>query len=100
MEYTTLGRTGLKVSVAGLGCGGPSRLGMRNDPRSASHAVALVKRAIELGVNFLDTAESYGTEPIVGKAIAGIPRERVVISTKRRCPQRVIPALKQKSSKV
>jgi len=37
MEYTTLGRTGLKVSVAGLGCGGPSRLGMRNDPQSANH---------------------------------------------------------------
>jgi L-galactose dehydrogenase len=86
MEYTTLGRTGLRVSVAGLGCGGPSRLGMRNDPQSASHAVALVKQAIELGVNFLDTAESYGTEPIVGKAIAGIPRERLVISTKKALP--------------
>ena len=86
MEYTTLGRTGLKVSVAGLGCGGPSRLGMRNDPQSASHAVAMVRQAIELGVNFLDTAESYGTEPIVGKAIAGIPRERLVISTKKALP--------------
>jgi aryl-alcohol dehydrogenase-like predicted oxidoreductase len=86
MEYTTLGRTGLKVSVAGLGCGGPSRLGMRNDPQSAKHAVALVRQAIELGVNFLDTAESYGTEPIVGKAIAGIPRERLVISTKKALP--------------
>ena len=86
MEYTTLGRTGLKVSGAGLGCGGPSRLGMRNDTQSANHAVALVKQAIELGVNFLDTAESYGTEPIVGKAIAGIPRERLVISTKKALP--------------
>jgi aryl-alcohol dehydrogenase-like predicted oxidoreductase len=86
MEYTNLGRTGLKVSVAGLGCGGPSRLGMRDDSQSASHAVALVKQAIELGVNFLDTAESYGTEPIVGKAIAGIPREQLVISTKKALP--------------
>ena len=86
MEYTTLGRTGLKVSVAGLGCGGPSRLGMRNDSQSANHAVALVKQAIGLGVNFLDTAESYGTEPIVGKAIAGIPREQLVISTKKTLP--------------
>jgi L-galactose dehydrogenase len=86
MEYTTLGRTGLRVSVAGLGCGGPSRLGMRNDPASADHAVAMVKQALDLGVNFLDTAQSYGTEPIVGKAIAGLPRERLVISTKKTLP--------------
>jgi L-galactose dehydrogenase len=86
MEYTTLGRTGLKVSVAGLGCGGPSRLGMRNDRQSTNHAVALVKQAIDLGVNFLDTAQNYGTEGIVGKAIAGIPRERLVISTKKTLP--------------
>jgi aryl-alcohol dehydrogenase-like predicted oxidoreductase len=86
MEYTTLGRTGLNVSVAGLGCGGPSRLGMRNDPKSADHAVAMVKRALDLGINFLDTAQSYGTEPVVGKAIAGAPRERLVISTKKTLP--------------
>ena len=86
MEYTTLGRTGLKVSVAGLGCGGPSRLGMRNDPQSANHAVALVKQAIDLGVNFLDTAQNYGTEAVVGKAIAGMPRDRLVISTKKTLP--------------
>jgi aryl-alcohol dehydrogenase-like predicted oxidoreductase len=86
MEYNTLGKTGLRVSVAGLGCGGPSRLGMRNDPQSAKHAVALVKRAFDLGVNFLDTAQSYGTEPIVGKAIEGIPRDRLVISTKKTLP--------------
>ncbi len=86
MEYTTLGRTGLKVSVAGLGCGGPSRLGMRNDPQSASSAVALVKQALDLGVNFLDTAQTYGTEPVLGKAIAGVPRDRLVISTKKTLP--------------
>jgi len=86
MEYSTLGKTGLKVSVAGLGCGGPSRLGMRNDPQSTNHAVALVKQALDLGVNFLDTAQTYGTEPIVGKAIAGVPRDRLVISTKKTLP--------------
>jgi aryl-alcohol dehydrogenase-like predicted oxidoreductase len=86
MQYTTLGKTGLKVSVAGLGCGGPSRLGMRNDPQSANHAIALVKQALDLGVNFLDTAQTYGTEPIVGKAINGIPRDRLVISTKKTLP--------------
>jgi len=86
MEYTTLGKTGLKVSVAGLGCGGPSRLGMRNDPQSANHAIALVKQALDLGVNFLDTAQTYGTEPVVGKAIIGMPRDRLIISTKKTLP--------------
>ena len=86
MEYTTLGRTGLKVSVAGLGCGGPSRLGLRDDAQSTGNAVALVRQAIDLGINFLDTAQSYGTEPVVGKAIAGIARDRLVISTKKTLP--------------
>ena len=86
MQYTTLGRTGLKVSVAGLGCGGPSRLGLQKDARSANNAVALVRQAIDLGVNFIDTAQAYGTEPIVGKAIAGIPRDSIVISTKKSLP--------------
>jgi len=85
MEYTTLGRTGLKVSVAGLGCGGPSRLGLR-DNKSQRDCVALVRQALDLGVNFLDTAEVYGTEEIVGKAIAGIPRDRIVLSTKKKFP--------------
>jgi len=85
MEYTTLGRTGLKVSVAGLGCGGPSRLGLR-DNKSQRDCVALVRQAFDLGVNFLDTAEVYGTEEIVGKAIAEIPRDRIVLSTKKKFP--------------
>lgn len=86
MQYTTLGRTGSKVSVAGLGCGGPSRLGLRDNAQSDHHAIALVRQAIDLGVNFLDTAQSYGTEPVVGKAIEGIPREQLIISTKKTLP--------------
>ena len=85
MEYTILGRSGLKVSVAGLGCGGPSRLGLRQN-RSEKEAVALVRQSLDLGVNFLDTAESYGTEEIVGKAIGQIPREQIIVSTKKAFP--------------
>lgn len=88
MEYTTLGRTGLKVSVAGIGCGGPSRLGLRNDSESENNAVALVKQAIDLGINFIDTAQAYGTETVVGKAIEGIPRDRLLLSTKKTLPAR------------
>ena len=81
MHYTTLGKTGLKVSVAGLGCGGNSRIG-QGAGLSEAQSIALVQRALDLGVNFLDTAISYGTEGIVGKAIEGRPRDAVIISTK------------------
>jgi L-galactose dehydrogenase len=86
MEYTTLGRTGLKVSVVGLGCGGPSRLGLRDNSQSENHAIALVRQAIGLGINLIDTAEAYGTEPVVGKAIRGLAREQLIISTKKTLP--------------
>jgi aryl-alcohol dehydrogenase-like predicted oxidoreductase len=81
MQYTTLGKTGLEVSVAGLGCGGNSRIGLGTgltEPQS----IALVREALDLGVNFLDTAVSYGTESLIGKAIKGRRRDQVVISTK------------------
>ena len=81
MDYTTLGRTGLRVSVAGLGCGGNAKAGLGRG-KSEAEAVALIRRAMDLGVNFLDTARSYGTEKVVGQAIAAVPRESVVVSSK------------------
>jgi aryl-alcohol dehydrogenase-like predicted oxidoreductase len=81
MEYTTLGRTGLNVSVAGLGCGGSSRIGLA---QGEAHAANIVRRALDLGINFIDTAQFYGTEPAVGKAIRGRARDSVVISTKHK----------------
>ena len=80
MQTTTLGRTGLEVSVAGLGCGGHSRLGMAHG-KDEAHAAGIVSHAMDLGINFIDTARAYRTETAVGKAIAG-RREQVVISTK------------------
>lgn len=81
MEYRPLGNTGLTVSVAGLGCGGNSRLGLGRGA-SVEECVALARTAIDLGVNFLDTAEAYGTEEIVGAAARFYDRDRLVISTK------------------
>ncbi|HTV45616.1 MAG TPA: aldo/keto reductase [Stellaceae bacterium] len=86
MEYVTLGRTGLKVSVAGLGCGGFSRLGLGTG-KSEAEAVALVHQAFDLGVNLFDTAAMYGTEPVLGQALKGLPRDRVVIATKAWIPR-------------
>ncbi len=80
MKYKILGRTGLKVSVAGLGCGGHSRLGQTYG-NSFEQSVAVVKAAVEMGINFIDTAAAYGTEKIVGEAVRG-QRDKVVISTK------------------
>jgi len=81
MEYVTFGRTGLTVSVAGLGCGGNSRLG-QGQGKSEADSIAIVRRAMDLGVNLLDTAAAYGTEGIVGRAIQGTPRDKVVVATK------------------
>ena len=83
MEVTTLGKTGLKVSVAGLGCGGPSRLGLKDQSKTEKDVIAHVRGAVDLGINFFDTAEWYGTEAVVGKGIAGVARDRLVISTKK-----------------
>jgi L-galactose dehydrogenase len=83
MQYVTLGRTGLTVSRVGLGCGGPSRLG-----QAYGHAPEVSKRvilrALELGVTLFDSAESYGTEQVLGEALAEAgASDRVVISTKK-----------------
>jgi len=82
MDYTTLGGTGLKVSVMGIGCGGPSRIG-KNTGRSEEESVAVIRLGLDSGINFIDTAEGYRTEEIVGKAIKGIDRDSVVLSTKK-----------------
>lgn len=68
------------ASAAGLGCGGFSRLG-RLDGLDEKQAANLVRHAIELGINLIDTAPAYQTEAIVGRAIAGL-RDKLIISTK------------------
>ncbi len=80
MEMTTLGRTGLRVSVAGLGAGGHSRLGLGTGGTEAN-AIAVIHAALDAGVNLIDTASAYGTETVVGKALAG-RRAGVVLATK------------------
>ena len=80
MDQVVLGRTGLSVSVACLGAGGHSRLGMGTG-KSTAESVGIVRAALDLGVTIVDTASAYGTEAIVGEALAG-RRDRVVLSTK------------------
>jgi aryl-alcohol dehydrogenase-like predicted oxidoreductase len=81
MHHTTLGRTGLTVSVAGLGTGGFSRLGLKSG-KSEEESARLIHEAVALGVNFIDTGPTYGTEGVVGRALKTIPRGEVVVATK------------------
>ena len=81
MRQRKLGREGLEVSALGLGCMGMSEFYGSSDERES---IATIHRALELGVNFLDTADMYGpfkNEELVGRAIKG-RREEVVLATK------------------
>jgi len=81
MEKRKLGRQGLEVSELGLGCMGMSQF---YGPRDDNESIATIERAVELGVNFFDTADVYGVghnEELVGKALKKY-RDRVIIATK------------------
>ena len=65
-----------------LGCGGPSRLGLSTG-RSTEQSAAVVQAAIDAGVNFIDTATAYRTEPLVAAGLRSRGRDQVVLSSKR-----------------
>lgn len=81
MQQRELGKSGLKVSAMGLGCMTMTAIyGAPDDDRS----IATIHRAIELGVNFIDTADIYGqgsNEELVGRAIAD-RRDKAILATK------------------
>ena len=82
MEYRTLGRTGLKVSLLGVGTGGPSNFGQSSGVAEPD-IHRLVRRALDAGVNIFDTAAGYrDSEAILGRALKGVPRHRYILATK------------------
>src|SRR5215813_12808602 len=81
MEYRTLGKTGYKVSVIGLGTMvHAGHFGPMKDEES----LAAIDTALELGINFIDTSDAYGagySESLLGKALKG-KRDKVILATK------------------
>lgn len=83
MNYRTLGRTGLRISIVGMGTGGgPDPLGQKSGiPETQIHA--LLHRAFDLGINFFDTAPGYmDSESILGRALGSLPRDKLIVSSK------------------
>src|SRR5579862_1760198 len=81
MEKRSLGTHGLTVSAQGLGCMGMSEFYGSTDDKES---LATIDRALELGIDFLDTADVYGpykNEELVGKAIKG-RRDKFIVATK------------------
>ena len=82
MHYRQLGRTNLRVSLLGLGSGGANRLGQAQQA-DQQEATRLVRRALDLGINLIDTAPGYGaSEAMLGEALEGVPRDAYVMCTK------------------
>jgi aryl-alcohol dehydrogenase-like predicted oxidoreductase len=85
MDYRLLGRTGLRVSALGFGCGDVGGLIVRGTPAERERAVA---RAVELGINYFDTAAAYGnglSEQHLGQALKALKPD-VYVGTKFRVP--------------
>jgi len=82
MKKRKLGKSNLEVSAIGLGCMGMSF--SYGPPKDRQEMITLLRKAVELGVTFFDTAEVYGpytNEDLVGEALAPV-RDRIVIATK------------------
>jgi len=93
LKYRVLGKSGLKVSEVSLGCwaiGGPSWLWIKGLPsgwtgNDDAESLKGLRRAYDLGINHLDTADVYGdghSERLIGKFLKEVPRDRVVVASK------------------
>src|SRR5258708_33028964 len=82
MELRNLGKNGPQVSALGLGCMGMSTA---YGPADEKESLQVLRRYLELGGNFLDTAEVYGpykNEELLGRFLREVPRDSVIVATK------------------
>src|ERR1700726_1472015 len=86
MEMRVYGRTGMRLSVLGFGCGAVGGLMVRGDPRDQERTIA---RALAVGVNYFDTAVQYGdgeSEKNLGRVLQRLKPANVAVGTKVRLP--------------
>jgi aryl-alcohol dehydrogenase-like predicted oxidoreductase len=86
MEMRLFGRTGVRLSILGFGCGAVGGLMVRGDPRDQERTIA---RAIDAGVNYFDTAVQYGngeSEKNLGRILQKLKPQNVIVGTKVRLP--------------
>ena len=86
METRQFGRTGMRLSVLGFGCGAVGGLMVRGDPRDQERTIA---RALEAGVNYFDTAVQYGngdSEKNLGRVLHSLKPTAIAVGTKVRLP--------------
>ena len=86
MDMRTYGRTGMKLSVLGFGCGAVGGLMVRGDPGDQERAIA---RALDVGVNYFDTAVAYGngeSEKNLGRILQSLKPANAIVGTKVRLP--------------
>ncbi len=87
MEMRTFGRSGMRLSVLGFGCGAVGGLMVRGDPADQERAIS---RALEVGVNYFDTAVQYGngeSEKNLGRILHKLKPANIVVGTKVRLPE-------------
>ena len=85
MEMRVFGRTGMRVSLLGFGCGAVGGLMVRGDPGEQERAIA---RALEAGVTYFDTAVQYGdgeSEKNLGRVLGKLKPANAVVGTKSAC---------------
>src|SRR3982074_2265190 len=86
MQLRGFGRTGMKLSVLGFGCGAVGGFMVRGDPADQERAIA---RALDAGVNYFDTAVQYGdgeSEKNLGRALNKLRPKTAIVGTKVRLP--------------
>ncbi|MBS0338243.1 MAG: aldo/keto reductase [Proteobacteria bacterium] len=91
MEKRTFGRTGMRVSILGFGCGAVGGLMVRGDPADQERAIG---RALDAGVNYFDTAVQYGngeSEKNLGRILAKLKPRDAIVGTKVRLPPGTAP---------
>src|SRR4051812_38446344 len=87
MEKRTYGRSGLQLSLLGFGCGAVGGLMVRGEPADQERAIA---RALEVGVNYFDTAAQYGngeSEKNLGRILNKLKPREAIVGTKVRVPE-------------